>query len=159
VGTHRGWTVSAASTGVGPLFFFSSRRRHTRSKRDWSSDVCSSDLPEYREALDFFKKLYDEGLVNEDFAVKDPSKWHDEFINGNAGMVVDVADAANRNFKKMKKDDDSLDDDAVDLFPAVEGPNGLYNLPSSGYNLMLAISKTDVETEDELRDVLEFMDK
>src|SRR5207249_8329054 len=24
-------------------FFFSSRRRHTRSKRDWSSDVCSSD--------------------------------------------------------------------------------------------------------------------
>src|SRR5699024_2373399 len=27
-------------------FFFSSRRRHTRSKRDWSSDVCSSDLGE-----------------------------------------------------------------------------------------------------------------
>src|SRR5699024_11373182 len=25
-------------------YFFSSRRRHTRSKRDWSSDVCSSDL-------------------------------------------------------------------------------------------------------------------
>src|SRR5699024_11556353 len=25
-------------------FFFSSRRRHTSSKRDWSSDVCSSDL-------------------------------------------------------------------------------------------------------------------
>src|SRR5207249_9165544 len=28
----------------GVCFFFSSRRRHTRSKRDWSSDVCSSDL-------------------------------------------------------------------------------------------------------------------
>src|SRR6266513_3716311 len=27
------------------FFFFSSRRRHTRSKRDWSSDVCASDLP------------------------------------------------------------------------------------------------------------------
>src|SRR5690554_4531475 len=26
-------------------FFFSSRRRHTRCGRDWSSDVCSSDLP------------------------------------------------------------------------------------------------------------------
>src|SRR6266849_4950125 len=26
------------------IFFFSSRRRHTRSTRDWSSDVCSSDL-------------------------------------------------------------------------------------------------------------------
>src|SRR5699024_11266621 len=28
-------------------FFFSSRRRHTRSKRDWSSDVCSSDLSQH----------------------------------------------------------------------------------------------------------------
>src|SRR5258707_14898216 len=27
------------------VFFFSSRRRHTRYWRDWSSDVCSSDLP------------------------------------------------------------------------------------------------------------------
>src|SRR5271166_4784930 len=29
----------------GWFFFFSSRRRHTRWPRDWSSDVCSSDLP------------------------------------------------------------------------------------------------------------------
>src|SRR5256885_5836394 len=28
----------------GLLFFFSSRRRHTRLQGDWSSDVCSSDL-------------------------------------------------------------------------------------------------------------------
>src|SRR6266511_2925104 len=28
------------------FFFFSSRRRHTRFSRDWSSDVCSSDLSE-----------------------------------------------------------------------------------------------------------------
>src|SRR5207237_4721614 len=30
------------------FFFFSSRRRHTRFKCDWSSDVCSSDLPPRR---------------------------------------------------------------------------------------------------------------
>src|SRR5256885_3875032 len=29
-------------------FFFSSRRRHTRLQGDWSSDVCSSDLPDRR---------------------------------------------------------------------------------------------------------------
>src|SRR5690349_22855987 len=34
------------------IFFFSSRRRHTRSLRDWSSDVCSSDL-HVRESLGF----------------------------------------------------------------------------------------------------------
>src|SRR5206468_6798798 len=43
-------TVPCAQQGMGwwstggRLFFFSSRRRHTRSDRDWSSDVCSSDL-------------------------------------------------------------------------------------------------------------------
>src|SRR2546429_1661399 len=32
------------SGGSSRSFFFSSRRRHTRCSRDWSSDVCSSDL-------------------------------------------------------------------------------------------------------------------
>src|SRR3712207_8269905 len=37
-----------------PFFFFSSRRRHTRYWRDWSSDVCSSDLtyPDAEERSD-----------------------------------------------------------------------------------------------------------
>src|SRR6266496_4939700 len=35
------------------FFFFSSRRRHTRSLRDWSSDVCSSDLQASPGALVF----------------------------------------------------------------------------------------------------------
>src|SRR3712207_4789055 len=45
-------------TGV-TVFFFSSRRRHTRYWRDWSSDVCSSDLQVFtctidpRDAKDF----------------------------------------------------------------------------------------------------------
>src|SRR3712207_8906289 len=32
--------------GLSEIFFFSSRRQHTRYWRDWSSDVCSSDLEE-----------------------------------------------------------------------------------------------------------------
>src|SRR3712207_8309927 len=35
----------------GAVFFFSSRRRHTRYWRDWSSDVCSSDLGSYVPGL------------------------------------------------------------------------------------------------------------
>src|SRR5207245_4477665 len=38
-----GLVSSCTSSAV----FFSSRRRHTRCYRDWSSDVCSSDLEEY----------------------------------------------------------------------------------------------------------------
>src|SRR5947209_12195986 len=33
------------------IFFFTSRRRHTRYWRDWSSDVCSSDLIRHTEVV------------------------------------------------------------------------------------------------------------
>src|SRR5437660_2943356 len=39
------------------FFFFSSRRRHTRWPRDWSSDVCSSDLNIFKLKLEYFRPL------------------------------------------------------------------------------------------------------
>src|SRR5204863_6935422 len=47
------------------FFFFSSRRRHTRSLRDWSSDVCSSDL----EEADL------KAVFNDAIAVPSRKKW------------------------------------------------------------------------------------
>src|SRR5207245_6637587 len=44
------------------FFFFSSRRRHTRCYRDWSSDVCSSDLPERAQGFDVALVLGAENL-------------------------------------------------------------------------------------------------
>src|SRR2546421_2641818 len=50
-----GWTIGCLLCRPVSLFclffFFSSRRRHTRSDRDWSSDVCSSDLLVTRRAV------------------------------------------------------------------------------------------------------------
>src|SRR2546422_8454326 len=40
------------------FFFFSSRRRHTRCSRDWSSDVCSSDLKPAGQTLIFTRTKY-----------------------------------------------------------------------------------------------------
>src|SRR3989449_11582979 len=40
--------MSSLTYGQSSFFFFSSRRRHTRCSRDWSSDVCSSDLKPVR---------------------------------------------------------------------------------------------------------------
>src|SRR5690554_3197348 len=42
--TVLGAIIFLAIAGLAIAFFFSSRRRHTRCGRDWSSDVCSSDL-------------------------------------------------------------------------------------------------------------------
>src|SRR5690554_7379837 len=48
------------------FFFFSSRRRHTRCGRDWSSDVCSSDL--YLRDPDYFvKKKERDALALQDY--------------------------------------------------------------------------------------------
>src|SRR5207253_7074766 len=40
-------------------FFFSSRRRHTRWPRDWSSDVCSSDLDQFEEYFHYHASATD----------------------------------------------------------------------------------------------------
>ena len=51
------------------FFFFSSRRRHTRYWRDWSSDVCSSDLTgDRRVVVCSWKKWIksDEKLIDDD---------------------------------------------------------------------------------------------
>src|SRR5204862_3859122 len=45
------------------IFFFSSRRRHTRSLRDWSSDVCSSDLPSHTTQAQISAAGRDERVV------------------------------------------------------------------------------------------------
>src|SRR2546430_6000768 len=52
---QRCWLVCELTLAPCCLFFFSSRRRHTRFDCDWSSDVCSSDLlrriPELKETI------------------------------------------------------------------------------------------------------------
>src|SRR5699024_11977406 len=65
-------------------FFFSSRRRHTRSKRDWSSDVCSSDLENVivslADKITHFHLHNNDGLHDDHNRIKDGSLNFDEFI-------------------------------------------------------------------------------
>src|SRR5687768_18121293 len=72
---------------VALYFFFSSRRRHTRCSRDWSSDVCSSDLGGSRSTAEEFNlavygtwivasRLYVEGLRSEEHTSELQSRLH-----------------------------------------------------------------------------------
>src|SRR2546422_7772000 len=56
------------------FFFFSSRRRHTRCSRDWSSDVCSSDLFQRAPAFRGAELLRGTG-DDVDEASSDPVYW------------------------------------------------------------------------------------
>src|SRR3989449_9979284 len=60
------------------IFFFSSRRRHTRCSRDWSSDVCSSDL---------WRRI--PVLTKEDLRQIPPERFHDEFCIAPRTKVVE----------------------------------------------------------------------
>src|SRR6266496_3106897 len=63
-----------------PFFFFSSRRRHTRSLRDWSSDVCSSDLGSIvrfvgSDSIDRLVGSGPRGVTFSEFSLAKPSSW------------------------------------------------------------------------------------
>ncbi|MBB6734856.1 extracellular solute-binding protein [Cohnella zeiphila] len=120
---------------------------------------------EYLEALQFMKKLYDEKLINQDFAVFDSAKWNDPVINGQAGVIVDVTDTAARIDDKIHaamaqegKDDPNAQ--YMDNMIGVTGDDGkLHALPTSGFSGMLSIPKSTVKTEEEMKRVLSFIDQ
>src|SRR5207237_7622511 len=69
------------------VFFFSSRRRHTRFKCDWSSDVCSSDLSLESACLQF------EGNLDRKQAdSKDTEKIAVDFDATPPGLLPQVAE-------------------------------------------------------------------
>ena len=110
----------------------------------------------YWASLQFAKKLYDEGLVNEDFAVRDSAIWSDDFNASRSGMHIDVADAAQRFDAKLVEQGI---EDAVWVVGTVAGPDGkLYNLPTAGHAGIIAITKTGAKTEEEMRAALAFID-
>src|SRR5204862_3743854 len=78
------------------ICFFSSRRRHTRSLRDWSSDVCSSDLKTFHK--DRFKRLYNARRIVDGSGVDHPIK----FRNGDLILTNDPIEWARQRFPGMR---------------------------------------------------------
>src|SRR5688572_31726347 len=66
------------------VFFFSSRRRHTRFDCDWSSDVCSSDLPRYDPMAGFTHVAYIGSVANV-FVVR--SEEHTSELQSQSNLV------------------------------------------------------------------------
>lgn len=127
--------------------------------------VPEHEYEEYVDALKFMKKLYDEKLINSDFAVFDSAKWVDPLVNNQAGVIVDVVDGGARADDKIhtalaKDGKDNPDIHYVDVSSGVVGTDGqLRTLPTAGYSGILAIPKSTVKTEDELKRVLAFIDR
>ncbi|MDB5083328.1 MAG: hypothetical protein JWN30_214 [Bacilli bacterium] len=123
----------------------------------WGQDkdgklIPAQFTPQYLDALKFFRKLYQEKLINQDFAVFDSTKWNDPVVNKQAGVMIDVADRAN----VLLKTDPNM---KLGIIGAIAGPNGLKSPATSGYAGFYAIPKESVKTESDVKKVLAFLDK
>jgi putative aldouronate transport system substrate-binding protein len=112
----------------------------------------------YMENLDFWKKMYDNKVINQDFAVFDTTKWPNELYNGKAGVLVDVLDNADRVQDNLTKADPTKTENVWSV-NTIEGPYGKKNLPTSGYNSIFVFPKQATKDEARLGVLLTFMDK
>src|SRR5260221_8374619 len=79
-----------ALTFTFPFFFFSSRRRHTRSLCDWSSDVCSSDRSEeHTSELQSSRRRHTRSLCDwsSDVCSSDRSEEHTSELQSHSDLV------------------------------------------------------------------------
>src|SRR3712207_8468568 len=85
------------------VFFFSSRRRHTRYWRDWSSDVCSSDLWRWISAFFGMSTIFAEATLAQVFKTKKDGEvtggpayyisqgLHNKFLSGFFSISIIIA--------------------------------------------------------------------
>lgn len=118
--------------------------------------IKAEETPEYLEGLKFTKKLYDEKLLNQDFASVDRPKYEGEFENGKAGVL----NATTNNMLAFEARVQSHNKDAkIDGVSALEGPAGKRTMADRGSNGILMFPKSKVKSEAQLKQLLGFFDK
>ncbi|GAA5202811.1 extracellular solute-binding protein [Microbacterium jejuense] len=116
---------------------------------------------EWLDAVEFERSLVEDGVVNADFATFDSAKWNEPFLTGKGGIILDVHSRAQQLIGLFKQSDPEGFDKYVDISGNLLGPDSdeLHALPTAGYSGFLAIPKSSVRTEADLRGVLEVLNK
>src|SRR5215469_899605 len=107
------------------FFFFSSRRRHTRSLRDWSSDVCSSDLSGWPSGLAVGRARYTmlcapDGGILDDLIVYRQAEERFLVVANAANAAVVLAELTERCSGGAVVTDESAGTGLI----SIQGPNG-----------------------------------
>lgn len=126
---------------------------------DGSGDLGPAHLTdEYFEAVKFMKKLYDEKLINQDYATYDGAKWDEQFLSGKAGVIIDVADRARRVASNIAKIDDKAEVGVLG-YVKKDAAAEAKTLPTTGYAGYFVFPKAAVKSESDLEFALTVMDK
>jgi putative aldouronate transport system substrate-binding protein len=110
--------------------------------------------PAYLETLKFYKKLYDEKLINQDFALVQDGR--SVMYKGQAGLWIDNMLDGKGIEDNIKKVDPNA---KINLLNRISGPKGERTRAGAGYLGMYVIPKTSVKTEAELKQILAYFDK
>ncbi len=115
---------------------------------------------EYKEALKWVKKIYDEGLVRKDWATVDSGTWSDGCKKGEAGVFIDVMDSGKRIWQYFIDNDvKSVTNSSDTASMSLVGPINGKTLATSGFNGYFMITKSGAETEEDVKNCLHYLDK
>lgn len=117
---------------------------------------------EYMEALDYIKKLYDDGLMPADWAARPTDTWSNGCKVGENGVFVDVLDSGKRIWNYFKAEETwtpSVVDPSVNATMTLYGAINERTLATAGYNGYFTLSATTCDTPEKVEAALTLLDK
>ncbi|WNR44187.1 extracellular solute-binding protein [Paenibacillus roseipurpureus] len=110
----------------------------------------------YMDAMNFMKKLYEEKLINSDFAVTSKEVQRDKLIHGNAGVYI----GSMQDVQRLSDEAQMVNPEArFTLVNHIEGPKGFQIWSIPNYSALYLFSKKAIRTEVELKQMLQFFDR
>lgn len=110
----------------------------------------------YMDTMNFFKRLYDEKLINADFAVTSKEVQRDKIIRGAAGVYI----GSMTDVQRLSAEAKQINPEArFTLVNRIQGPEGyrVWSIPN--YSGLYLFSKKAIRTEAELLEMLAFFDR
>jgi putative aldouronate transport system substrate-binding protein len=118
--------------------------------------VPEFETQSYVDAMNFMKKLYDEKLINSDFAVTSKEVQRDKLIRGTAGVYI----GSMQDVQRLSDEAQLVNPEArLTLVNHIEGPQGFHIWSIPNYSALYLFSKKAIRTEAELKQMLQFFDR
>lgn len=114
------------------------------------------ETAEYMNTMNFMKKLYNEKILNQDFALTSKEVQRDQFIRGEAGVFIGSMTDVQRLSNEAKAVNPKA---TLTLINRIEGPSGykIWSIPN--YNGLYVFSKKAIKSETDLKTTLGFFDR
>mgnify|MGYP001217451617 CR=1 FL=1 len=118
--------------------------------------IAEFETEAYMDTMRFMRKLYQEGLINQDFAVTSKQVQRDHFIRGAAGVYIGSMTDAQRLAEETMKVNPEAE---LTIVNRISGPQGfkIWSIPN--YNGLYVFSRKAIADEEQLRAVLGFFDR